>query len=113
MSDILSIVGSKIRDLRKEKGLTQEELGEIGNFHFSYIGQVERGEKNISLLNLAKIAESLEVEVYELFSYAKEFKELTDKESALKEVLIMLTNKDLSEIKKAHKILKEIFETYS
>lgn len=42
--------------LRKERGLSQEALGEKGGFHFSYIGQIERGEKNVSLLNLHKIS---------------------------------------------------------
>ncbi len=70
--EILKHVGTRIRALRKERGLSQEALGEKGGFHFSYIGQIERGEKNVSLLNLHKIAESLEVNLVQLFAYQNE-----------------------------------------
>ncbi|MDQ0493647.1 transcriptional regulator with XRE-family HTH domain [Paenibacillus brasilensis] len=58
--EVLKLVGARIRVLRKEKGLSQEALGEKGGFHFTYIGQIERGEKNVSLINVAKIAKALD-----------------------------------------------------
>lgn len=67
MKDIKRLVGERIRDFRKEKGLSQEELGEKAGFHFTHIGVVERGEKNASLDTLNKIAEALDVEIVELF----------------------------------------------
>lgn len=61
MSDFLKLVGENIRFLRKKRGLTQEELAEQINLQQAYIGGVERGERNISMLTLQKIAIGLEV----------------------------------------------------
>ncbi|MGE7890770.1 helix-turn-helix domain-containing protein [Bacillus cereus] len=61
MSDFLKLVGENIRFLRKKRGLTQEELAEQINLQQAYIGGVERGERNISMLTLQKIADGLEV----------------------------------------------------
>lgn len=62
MGNILDRVGLKIRIGREERGLSQEELGTLAGLHRAYIGQVERGEKNIGLRNLEKIAGALDVE---------------------------------------------------
>jgi transcriptional regulator with XRE-family HTH domain len=67
MEDIKRLVGQRIRSLRKEKGLSQEELGEKAGFHYTYMGGVERGEKNPSLDTLNKIAGALGVGIVELF----------------------------------------------
>ena len=66
MSDINKEVGFKIRTIREEKGLTQEKLAFLANLHRAYIGQIERGEKNIGLKNLEKIAKSLRMNVKDL-----------------------------------------------
>ena len=63
---ILFGVGLKVTELREEKGWTQEELGHRAGLHRAYIGQVERGEKNIGLRNLEKIAKALGVKVQDL-----------------------------------------------
>lgn len=52
-------LGENIRRLRKKKGLTQEQLGESAQIHYSYVGQVERGEKMPSLKTLQKLAAAL------------------------------------------------------
>ncbi len=57
-------VGLKIRRLREEKGWTQEDLAFAADLHRAYIGQIERGEKNIGLVNLEKIAIALEQEIH-------------------------------------------------
>lgn len=110
MSDILRLVGKRIRDIRKQKGLSQEQLGEKAGVHFSYIGGVERAEKNISLINLEKIAEALEVSVYELFYYAKaqiDFR--TEKDSEVQQIFTLLLNQNEANIRKARKLLEQIF----
>ncbi|WP_410986392.1 helix-turn-helix domain-containing protein [Bacillus cereus] len=61
MSAFLKLIGENIRFLRKKRGLTQEELAEQINLQQAYIGGVERGERNISMLTLQKIAVGLEV----------------------------------------------------
>ena len=66
MSDINTDVGFKIRTLRQEKGLSQERLAGLADLHRAYIGQIERGEKNIGLKNLEKIAKALGVRAKDL-----------------------------------------------
>ncbi len=67
-SRIQKSFGSGLRKLRKVKGLSQEALAFACELDRSYIGQVERGERNISLINIYKIASALEVPVKELFN---------------------------------------------
>ena len=59
--------GARVRELRKQKGLSQEGLALACDLDRTYIGGVERGERNISLLNIQKIAEALGVSARELF----------------------------------------------
>jgi transcriptional regulator with XRE-family HTH domain len=67
VEDIKSLLGKRIRELRKQKGLSQEELGWKSDLHFTYIGAVERGEKNCSIITLEKIAKGLEININDLF----------------------------------------------
>ena len=69
MSDFLKSFGDKIRQVRKSKGLTQEELAERCGLQNTYIGGIERGERNISLQSVEKLAEGLEVIPFELFKF--------------------------------------------
>jgi transcriptional regulator with XRE-family HTH domain len=65
-SKILNVFGDKVRELRKQKGLSQEDLSFKADLHRTYIGMIERAEKNITLLNIEKIAVALDVEPHEL-----------------------------------------------
>ena len=67
MKDINKEVGFKIRTIREEKGLTQEKLAGLADLHRAYVGQIERGEKNIGLRNLQKIAKALKINIKDLF----------------------------------------------
>ncbi|MEH7547752.1 helix-turn-helix domain-containing protein [Neobacillus vireti] len=66
MSDFLKKVGNKVRFIRKAKGLTQEDLAEKCGLQYTYIGGIERGERNVSLQTIEKLAEGLAVPPYEL-----------------------------------------------
>ena len=57
--DIRITVGRALRAFREKKGWSQEELGFESGLHRNYIGGIERGERNVALLNLAKLAEAL------------------------------------------------------
>lgn len=64
--NILIKFGEQVRKIRKEKNLSQEELAHKADLHRTYIGMIERAEKNITLLNIEKIANALEVTIIEL-----------------------------------------------
>ncbi|MFZ3565284.1 helix-turn-helix domain-containing protein [Tenacibaculum finnmarkense] len=67
-SEILLKFGNRVRELRKLKNLSQEELAFRADVHRTYIGMIERAEKNITLLNIEKIANALEVSINDLFN---------------------------------------------
>lgn len=63
--------GKRIRTLRTERNLSQEKLAELTGFHRTYIGMVERGERNISLSNIGVFAKTFEMAVSELFDFKR------------------------------------------
>ena len=67
MSDIAKIIGQRIRNYRTQKGLSQEKLAELAGCHPTYIGQLERGEKNATLKSVEKIASAMDISLSELF----------------------------------------------
>ncbi|MDP2235502.1 MAG: helix-turn-helix transcriptional regulator [Bacteroidales bacterium] len=64
--EILIKFGQRVRKLRKEKNLSQEELSFKADLHRTYIGMIERAEKNITLVNIEKIANALNVDINQL-----------------------------------------------
>jgi transcriptional regulator with XRE-family HTH domain len=65
---VKSRFGSTVRKLREERGYSQEELAERARLHRNYVGGVERGERNIALENIVKLAKALSVPPRELFA---------------------------------------------
>ncbi|MGG1314835.1 helix-turn-helix domain-containing protein [Cohnella laeviribosi] len=114
VADIRRLVDSKIREYRKAKGLSQDQLAERCGFHYSYIGGVERGERNISLENLAKIASALELEPKTFFEFDIPIQQPPSdkKDAALQEVISILKGKDIRYIQMTKKLLVEIFKTF-
>ncbi len=66
--EILVKFGQRVREIRKEKNLSQEDLSYKADLHRTYIGMIERAEKNITLVNIEKIAKALNVDLIELFN---------------------------------------------
>ena len=60
-SDPRQVFGSRLRAFRKRAGLSQEELAAKCGLHRTYVGAVERGERNVSLLNIVRLARALKV----------------------------------------------------
>ncbi len=67
MSDIAKVLGKRIRNYRTAMGLSQEKLAEHSGCHPTYIGQIERGEKNATVESIEKIATALNIPLSKLF----------------------------------------------
>ena len=65
--EILRDFWIKLKEIRLSKWLSQEDLSFKSKLHRTYIGNVERGEKNISLKNILKLSEALEIEIKDFF----------------------------------------------
>ncbi len=64
---LLKKFGKRVRQLRNERGISQERLGELAKVHRTYVGMIERGEKNITLTNIEKLSVALKVKITDLF----------------------------------------------
>ena len=68
-TDIRTRFGKRLRELRTAKGYSQEQLAEMAALHWTYIGGIERGERNPTLINIEKLARALDVALPELLSF--------------------------------------------
>ena len=69
---ILCKIGKSVRTTRKANGMSQEQLAEKAHLHSTFIGRLERGEVNLSVLSLEKIANALDSSIYELIDSGAE-----------------------------------------
>ncbi|WP_340388179.1 helix-turn-helix transcriptional regulator [Paenibacillus sp. FSL E2-0151] len=97
-------VGNRIRELRKAKGWTQEQLAEAAGLHYSYIGGVERGDRNISLETLEKIIKAIGTEAHELFRFEKDAK----RQDVVDQYITLISDSTKEEIYTLVRINKEI-----
>ncbi|MGV0958080.1 helix-turn-helix domain-containing protein [Empedobacter falsenii] len=67
-SEILIQFGNRVKELRKEQNMSQEDLADAAGLHRTYIGMIERAEKNITLVNIEKIAKALKIDIKDFFS---------------------------------------------
>lgn len=67
-NDVLIRFGNKLKEIRIKQNLTQVELAEKSDLHPNYIGMVERGERNPSLINIDKLAKGLNISLSEIFN---------------------------------------------
>lgn len=66
MSDVQIRFGDRLREIRRKKGISQEKLADLAGLHRTYVSGVERGERNISLLNIERLAIALDVAMPDL-----------------------------------------------
>jgi transcriptional regulator with XRE-family HTH domain len=90
--DILASVGGKIQKIREEKGITQDQLGERAGINAKYVSAIERGQKNLTILTLEKIAKGLDVELFELLILPVE---LEPKQQAAKAIESIVKHADV------------------
>ena len=107
MADIKLLLGERIKELRKSKNITQEQLVEIIGSNTNNLSRIENGKKFLSAEKLAKIAEALKVDIKDLFDFGHI---LSDEElkSAIISDINNLTSKQLQYIYKSLKNLKEL-----
>ena len=69
--DIKVLFGRAIRENRMKKGISQEHLAELCGLHRTYISEVERGVRNVSLVNIQKICEALDIKISSVFKHIR------------------------------------------
>lgn len=67
--DIRVKIGSRLKELRTEKGLSQEKFSFLCELDRTYIASIEQGKRNVSVANIEKIAKALDISVYEFFNF--------------------------------------------
>ncbi|MGE7918267.1 helix-turn-helix domain-containing protein [Viridibacillus sp. NPDC093762] len=114
MDSLVKLVGGNIKDIRKLKKLTQEELAEKCGLHTSYLAGVERGDRNITLQTLQKIIDGLEEVPSAIFNYNNIH--INSKYYEKKDLIMLLQNlidsRSEAEIHLILKIATEVFATY-
>lgn len=103
------IVGERIKNIRKEKGWTQEQLAEKAGMHPTYIGKLERGEKSLTLDSLENVVNALDMTYEELFKYIKPSTESAEN-PVLWQIVNTLSGKSIDDQKKAKHLLEFMFE---
>lgn len=111
MGDLKKIIGEKIRSIRNAKNLTLQQLSNATGLQTSYIGDVERGKRNISLDSLEKLITALNIKPSELF----DFRELEVDSPEFETISVLeihyqfLKEKETDDVKMIHRITKDIF----
>ncbi|MDZ7291828.1 MAG: helix-turn-helix domain-containing protein [candidate division KSB1 bacterium] len=108
MNDIKKQFGARLRSLRVQKGLTLEDLADLSGLHSTYIGSVERGERNISLEAIERLAKGLQVEIFELFLLNSENALENKAEDFLKEIKILSASLNKREKKFVLSLIKAV-----
>lgn len=110
---LLTLVGARVKTLRIQMGLSQVELAEKAKSQDTYIGEIERGNRNISLKMLAKIADALEVSVEDLFSFGeiKETESILRQQQLIEIVKSKLKSRSLEDVQLVQRMLDDLFNT--
>ena len=113
MSDFIKLIGEQIRNIRKERGMTQEALANACGFQYSYLSDIERGERNISMETLEKIVEALGVVPAEIFnfSHANTDNESIEKRMLIESVRALLIARNVEEVKFVHRVANDFINT--
>lgn len=116
MDNLINAIGNQIRILRKNKNFSQEELGFKADLHMTYIGQIERAEKNITISTLKQITDVLEISLEEFFSYIdpinnnKNAELASDKTYPYQEIIKALQETNVDEQKMLLEIIQKLIQ---
>ncbi len=109
---VRKFLGQRVRALRKQRGLSQERLGDRAGLSGKFIGEVERGEKSISIDSLYRVSVALEIRLRELTDVADK-PSAVPSEEAEKIFALVSGRRRLKDIRKAYRVLQEIFSKAS
>ena len=98
------LLGNRIKSLRVQKGLSQDKLGELADLNGKYLGEVERGNSNISITNLSKLSEVLEVPLISLLTIDHE----KSRDDLLKDLHHLLSTADDHQLKILHRLIEAV-----
>ncbi|WP_270739834.1 helix-turn-helix domain-containing protein [Massilioclostridium coli] len=108
MEDINEIIGQRIRAYRNQQKLSQEKLAELAGLHPTYIGQVERGEKNATIESIVKISSALKVSLSQLFNLIGTDNEEQDKNNYAVRCYELIVAKSIPEQETLYHILCDL-----
>jgi len=98
------LLGNRIKALRVQKGLSQDKLGELAGLNGKYLGEVERGNSNISVTNLSKLADVLEVPLLSIMDVEHE----RNREELVKELHQMIDGADDAQLKIIYRVIEAV-----
>ncbi|MGG2197544.1 helix-turn-helix domain-containing protein [Paenibacillus validus] len=114
MSELVKLVGVKIRLLRKERGLSQAELASMAGLQDTYLGGVERGTRNISMETLEKIIHALGVSPVDVFRFGDidTDADLHEKGEILRVHNELLSERSMEEVRMIQRIVRDMLTTF-
>ena len=106
---VRKFLGQRLRALRKQRLLSQERLGERSNLSGKFIGEVERGEKSISMDSLYRVSTALEVPMRDLTDVRADKPSAVPPEDAEKIFALVSGRRRPEDLRKAYKVLQAVF----
>jgi transcriptional regulator with XRE-family HTH domain len=111
MENLYISIGRRVKEVRTKLDLTQEELADKAELHPSYIGQVERGSKKVSIETLQKITHALNIPLKSIFDFSDK-PCVTEKDLLISEIFGILKNKNLKDRKFLTDILRRLSKRF-
>jgi transcriptional regulator with XRE-family HTH domain len=106
---VRKFLGQRLRALRKQRGFSQERLGERSSLSGKFIGEVERGEKSISIDSLYHVSVALEIPLRELTDVRADRQAAVPTEEAEKIFALVSGRRRPEDVRKAYKVLQALF----
>lgn len=106
MDDISIKIGNRVKQLRQDKGISQEELALTANLNKSFVGQIERGKKNATVKTIEKICLALNVTLHEFFSF--ELDEIDIPSDSLIKISALFKNLNDKQISQVVELIRQI-----
>src|SRR5712664_2548606 len=110
---VRKFLGQRLRALRKQRGLSQERLGDRAGLSGTFIGEVERGDKSISIDSLYRVSVALEISLRELTDVRADKPSVVPSEDAEKIFTLVSGRRRPADIRKVYRVLRAIFDKAS